>query len=136
MMLALLRRTFSGLCSERKLTVLNSVRRIRWGVCFPLMVACLGWTLVFAQDGDPQPEPPIPTTKTPEFDLYGFAMLDAGYDFGQIDPNWFDVERPTKLPAFPNEFGQNGNFFTGVRQTRFGVQALVPTKRGELKTVF
>src|SRR5262245_45642620 len=33
------------------------------------------------------------------FEIYGFAMLDAGYQFKQNDPNWFDVVRPTKLPA-------------------------------------
>src|SRR5579871_5981487 len=54
------------------------------------------------------------------FDMYGFAMLDAGYNFGQIDPNWFDVMRPTKLPAFENEFGPSGNVFFSVRQTRWG----------------
>jgi len=63
-------------------------------------------------------------------------MLDFGYDFNQINPNWFDVERPTQLPAFPNEFGQNGRLFTGVRQTRFGVKSLFPTRLGQLKTVF
>jgi len=88
------------------------------------------------QDAPPQPEPAEPAPKSPEFNIYGFAMLDSGYDFGQTDPNWFDVVRPTKLPAFPNEFGHNGNFYTGVRQTRFGVKSLVPTKYGEFKTVF
>src|SRR5262245_16416442 len=37
---------------------------------------------------------------TPRLDIYGFAMLDMGYQTGQNDPNWFDVLRPTKLPAF------------------------------------
>ena len=37
-------------------------------------------------------------------DLYGFIMMDAGYNFDQIHPDWFDVVRPTKLPAFKNEF--------------------------------
>jgi len=69
-------------------------------------------------------------------DLYGFVMLDSGYDFGQIDPNWFDVERPTKLPAFTNEFGGNGNVYYGVRQTRFGVKTSTPTGLGDLKTWF
>src|SRR5262249_27060935 len=56
----------------------------------------------------------------PRLDLYGFAMLDMGYDNGQNDPNWFDVMRPTKLPSFPNEFGHDGRFYAGVRQSRFG----------------
>jgi hypothetical protein len=69
-------------------------------------------------------------------DIYGFAMLDSGYNFGQIDPNWFDVVRPTKLPAFQNEFGNNGVLFASARQTRFGVKSKIPTKYGDLKTVF
>ena len=34
--------------------------------------------------------------------FYGFTMLDSGYDFGQINPNWYDVVRPTQLPSFKN----------------------------------
>jgi hypothetical protein len=62
--------------------------------------------------------------------------MDSGYDFGQIDPNWFDVVRPTKLPAFANQFGQNGQAFFSVRQTRFGVKTSTPTSYGDLKTIF
>ena len=51
--------------------------------------------------------------KRPSMDLYGFAMLDSGYDFGQNDPAWFDVMRPTKLPAFANQFGGDGHFYIG-----------------------
>jgi hypothetical protein len=69
-------------------------------------------------------------------DIYGFAMTDAGYNFGTIDPNWFDVVRPTKLPAFAGEFGPNGQTFWSVRQTRFGVKSSTPTSRGDLKTQF
>ena len=54
----------------------------------------------------------------PRMDIYGYAMLDMGYDFGQNDPNWFDVMRPTKLPSFTNEFGRDGRLYTGVRQSR------------------
>ncbi len=69
-------------------------------------------------------------------DLYGFAMLDMGYDANQVDPNWFDVERPTKLPYYENQFGKDGNFYAGVRQSRFGVKAFIPTAAGEVKTIF
>ena len=69
-------------------------------------------------------------------DIYGFTMLDMGYDFGQNDPNWFDVMRPTKLPAFPNEFGRDGRLYAGVRQSRFGVKAYLPTSLGVVKTIF
>ncbi|HEX7895707.1 MAG TPA: DcaP family trimeric outer membrane transporter, partial [Terriglobales bacterium] len=105
-------------------------------MCAMLAIVCMVAAPCFSQDAPPQPEPQEPAPTKPEFELYGHAMLDTGYDFGQTDPNWFDVERPTKLPAFPNEFGQNGNFFTGVRQTRFGLKSLVPTSHGELKAVF
>jgi hypothetical protein len=69
-------------------------------------------------------------------ELYGFVMLDAGYQFGQNDPLWFDVLRPTKLPAFDEEFGEDGRTFWGVRQTRFGVRTWTETPPGELRTTF
>src|ERR1044071_7604902 len=50
----------------------------------------------------------------PRFDIYGFAMLDNGYQFKQNDPDWFDVLRVTKLPAFPNQFGEDGHWFASV----------------------
>ena len=70
------------------------------------------------------------------FEIYGFAMLDAGYQFKQNHPDWFDVVRPTKLPSFPNEFAPNGNTYFGVRQSRLGVRSSTPTNYGELKTQF
>lgn len=72
----------------------------------------------------------------PRLDIYGFAMLDMGYDVNQNDPQWFDVMRPTKLPSSPDQFGHDGNFYSGVRQTRFGVKGYFQTPLGELKTIF
>jgi hypothetical protein len=69
-------------------------------------------------------------------DIYGFVMLDTGYQTGQNHPDWFDVVRPTKLPSFENEFGEDGHWFASVRQTRLGVKATKPTALGELKTQF
>jgi len=69
-------------------------------------------------------------------DLYGFIMTDTGYDFGQINPQWFDVERPTQLPSYTNQYGGNGNTYFSVRQTRFGVRTSTPTGLGDLKTQF
>jgi hypothetical protein len=69
-------------------------------------------------------------------DIYGFAMLDMGYSFNQNDPAWFDVIRPTKLPSFENEFGEDGRWYAGVRQSRLGVKSFTPTSLGELKTIF
>lgn len=69
-------------------------------------------------------------------DIYGFVMMDSGYDFGQSDPSWTDVLRPTKLPSFANEFGPNGQVFFSVKQTRFGTKTSTPTPFGDLKTTF
>jgi DcaP outer membrane protein len=77
-----------------------------------------------------------PAEEKPRVDIYGFAMLDMGYQTKQNDPNWFDVLRPVKLPAFENEFGEDGHFFAGVRQSRFGAKGFIPTDMGELKTIF
>jgi hypothetical protein len=70
------------------------------------------------------------------FTIYGFAMLDAGYQFKQNDPAWFDVIRPVKLPAFEDQFAPDGKTYFGVRQSRLGVKSTTPTKYGELKTQF
>ena len=69
-------------------------------------------------------------------DIYGFAMLDMGYQAGQNHPDWYDVVRPTKLPSVEDEFGKDGHFFAGVRQSRFGIKSWTPTSVGELKTIF
>ncbi|WP_336518449.1 DcaP family trimeric outer membrane transporter [Pollutibacter soli] len=74
--------------------------------------------------------------KKTNLEVYGFIMTDMGYNFNSIDPHWFDVMRPTKLPSFKNEFGTDGNFFFSVRQTRFGIKSTTNTSLGELKTDF
>jgi hypothetical protein len=79
---------------------------------------------------------PQDATGESSFQIYGFAMFDAGYQFKQADPNWFDTVRPVKLPAFGNQFPPSGNFYESVRQTRFGAKSSTPTKYGELKTIF
>ncbi|MFL6285675.1 MAG: DcaP family trimeric outer membrane transporter [Pyrinomonadaceae bacterium] len=70
------------------------------------------------------------------FEVYGFAMLDMGYQSGQNHPDWFDTVRPTKLPSFKNEFAPSGKTYFSVRQSRLGAKSSTPTKYGELKTVF
>jgi len=69
-------------------------------------------------------------------EIYGFIMTDAGYNFNQIHPDWFDVVRPTKLPSYEGEFGTDGNAYFSVRQTRFGTKGYFQTPLGELKTIF
>jgi len=70
------------------------------------------------------------------FEVYGYMMTDAGYNFNAIDPDWFDVMRPTKLPKYKNQFGSEGNYFISIRQTRLGFRSSIKTKFGELKTQF
>jgi hypothetical protein len=70
------------------------------------------------------------------FEIYGFAMLDAGYQFGSNHPDWFDTLRVTQLPSFKDQYGEGGKTYWGVRQSRLGVKSSTPTKYGDLKTVF
>jgi len=80
-----------------------------------------------------QPKP----DEKPTFDIYGFVMLDVGQNFKQIDPNWFDTLRVTRLPKSEKEFGENDSSFASVRQTRFGVKSSTPVEHfGALKTIF
>jgi hypothetical protein len=72
----------------------------------------------------------------PSLEIYGFAMLDIGHDFKQINPNWFDTLRVTRLPSFEKQFGEDNNTFAGVRQSRLGVRSSTPTSLGDLKTIF
>jgi DcaP outer membrane protein len=88
--------------------------------------------LASAQDSGTQPKP----ESKPSFEIYGFAMLDIGHDFKQIDPNWSDTMRITKLPSFENQFGEDHRTFAGVRQSRLGVRSSTPTSLGDLKTTF
>jgi len=70
------------------------------------------------------------------FEVYGFAMMDAGYNADQIQADWYDVIRTTKLSSFEGQFSPDGNAYFSVRQSRFGVRSSTPTSVGELKTQF
>lgn len=69
---------------------------------------------------------------TPKFDIYGFGQGDFIVDFKRNNPQWFDVNRPSRLPSFPGEFGRNGHTYVSARQSRFGVSATFPTRRGDV----
>ena len=84
----------------------------------------------------PTPGAAATTQTKPSFEIYGFAMLDIGHDFKQIDPNWSDTMRVTKLPSVRRRVRPDHSTFAGVRQSRLGVRASTPTSLGELKTTF
>ena len=81
------------------------------------------------------PAQPAPDPK-PTFEIYGFAMLDIGHNFTQINPDWYDTLRVTRLPKVEKEFGENNSTFAGVRQSRLGVKSATSTDYGDLKTIF
>ena len=79
---------------------------------------------------------PVEDSSGSTFEIYGAAMLDMGYQFKQNDPDWYDVLRPTKLPSYKDEYGDDGSWFAGVRQSRLGFKSFTPTSVGDLKTIF
>jgi hypothetical protein len=74
--------------------------------------------------------------KRPNFEIYGFLLTDVIYDFKQMDPNWYDVPRPSKLPSYKNQYGADGQLYFSVRQTRLGFKGYIPTSLGPLSTLF
>ncbi len=83
-----------------------------------------------------QTNQPPSQNKPPRLDVYGFAMLDFGHNFGSIDPNWYDTMRVSKLPSVDKQFGEDNSSFASVRQTRFGAKGFIPSELGEIKTIF
>lgn len=67
--------------------------------------------------------------------IYGFAQADFIFDFKQNNPDWFDVNRPTQLPAFKDQYGKDGHFWASVRQSRFGLEGLLPVGGSDVKAV-
>ena len=72
----------------------------------------------------------------PSLEVYGFGQADAIADFNQINPQWFDVMRPSKLPKVANEFGEDGHFYLSARQSRLGVKGSTPTANGTVTGQF
>ena len=103
-------------------------KHLRFGI---LILGCCAGMHVVAQDSTINRHKEQLT-----MEIYGFILTDVIYDFKQIDPKWYDVPRPTKLPAYKNQFGADGQMYFSVRQTRFGVRGYSPTPLGQLKTWF
>ena len=104
--------------------------------CLLTTIIALGLPAPAGAQDPPKVTVGVTSDPRPSLEIYGFAMLDIGHDFKQINPNWFDTLRLTRLPRFENEFGEDNNTFAGVRQSRLGVRSSTPTSLGELKTIF
>ena len=87
----------------------------------PWLLAC-AFILVTAKAHAQGAGQPTTTTPKPTLEIYGFGQADAIVDFDQNNPDWYDVLRPSRLPAFHNEFGQDGHFYLSPRQSRFGAR--------------
>ena len=44
-------------------------------------------------------------------EVYGYVKTDIGYNFNQIDPNWFDVLRITQIPKYKDQFAPDGKTY-------------------------
>jgi hypothetical protein len=99
-------------------------------------VVLLGTAAAIALAQDARVEGNVVVEATPRLQIYGFAALNLISDFDQVNPDWYDMLRATKLPAFPDEFGENDHFWASARQTRFGVRSWLPTSLGEVRTEF
>jgi len=69
-------------------------------------------------------------------EISGQVMTDMGYNFNQVNPDYFDVMRPTQLPAFSNQYGPDGTVFYGVRQSTLGFRSMVQTPLGVVNARF
>ena len=72
----------------------------------------------------------------PSVEIYGFGQADAIADFNQNNPDWYDTVRPSRLPKYEDEFGQDGHFYLSARQSRLGTRATIPTSDGDVKAQF
>lgn len=70
-------------------------------------------------------------------EIFGFIMMDSGYDFGRMNPDWYDTMRPTQiLDKEGNEYQSQGSYYMSVRQTAFGVKNYIDSPLGKIKTNF
>ena len=82
----------------------------------PLMLLLAGIP-ASVRAGEPEP-PQAPGTADPKgtLEIYGFGQADAIVDFKQNNPDWYDVNRPSRLPSSPDQFVQNGHFYLSPLQ--------------------
>ena len=91
-------------------------------------------TCAFARPVQAQQQPA--QNDQPTVEVYGFGQADVIVDFRQNVPSWYDVNRPSKLPSFRHEFGNDGHFYLSGRQSRLGAKGTLPTSNGDVTAQF
>jgi hypothetical protein len=99
------------------------------------LIAALALLLLIGVPATAQAQPATQDDKG-TLEIYGFGQADAIADFKQNNPDWYDVNRPSRLPNVANQFGQDGHFYLSARQSRLGVKGEVPTSNGSVKGQF
>jgi hypothetical protein len=85
---------------------------------------------------------PVAVASAPEvsdqplgFEIYGFVMADAIYDFNRVDPDWNDTLRVSTIPTTDGLYGEDGEFVFSVRQSRLGVKGEWDTDYGKVSAL-
>lgn len=112
-----------------------SISAKRWLAGITLLMSALSRG-ASAQSVTPQGTVRASHDSATRIEIYGFAMADAIADFKQNNPDWFDVNRPSRLPNVPKQFGEDGRFWLSARQSKIGTKATIPTDNGDIKIVF
>ena len=75
---------------------------MQWGVLTSLLLVGVS----MAARAEEPATPPAAAAQASQTDkgtleIYGFGQADAIVDFKQNNPDWYDVNRPSRLPASP-----------------------------------
>ncbi len=115
----------------------KTVRATRYGL---LALLLMPWANTAQAQGPTDGTPPVEAQAAPDakpsMEVYGFGQADAISDFKQNNPDWYDVNRPSRLPSYADQYGQDGHFYLSPRQSRLGVKAETPTSSGLVKGQF
>ena len=96
----------------------------------------IGWLGVAVAATAAVASPAVAADGGKSFEIYGFAQLDYIQDFGRVHPNWNDTLRPSRIPTSGEPYGSDGQAIIGVRQSRLGVKATMPTAQGPINAKF
>jgi len=80
-----------------------------------------------------------PDANKARVEIYGFVQADFIQGFKLMNPDWYSALRPSQIPVnCPGDPGCGADGYTNfsVKQTRFGVNAFLPTSEGEVRGQF